>query len=469
LNSRLFSLLAQANKATSQDLFQHMQNEDPSSHDAQTLDSATADQAKEQEKAHFPDMHSDGEDEEEEEMKSALLEENDELPTPDKPQQSRLPPPIKSQITADNEDGSDGAESESREDDMETNDGEEMTAERMRSTYHSSDMALAFERLDISSLDPEKLRSDLEHQLAEWSNMDRGTADEQRVAQEAWRKYELLTSSLSQELCEQLRLVLEPSLATKLKGDYRSGKRLNMRKVISYIASQFRKDKIWLRRTKPSKRQYQIMLAVDDSSSMNDNHSKQLAFESLAVISNALTRLEAGDLGVCSFGETVRLLHPFHEPFTDHSGARILQQFTFDQKKTKIAQLLDTCTSLMLSAHSRLPLSPRMRRDTSQLLLIVSDGRGIFLEGMETVQKAVRIAREATIFMVFVILDNPANKDSVLDIRVPIFRPGKLPEIKSYMEQFPFPFYIILRDINALPLTLSDALRQWFELVSSMD
>lgn len=30
---------------------------------------------------------------------------------------------------------------------METDDGEEMTAERLRSTYHSSDMALAFERL----------------------------------------------------------------------------------------------------------------------------------------------------------------------------------------------------------------------------------------------------------------------------------------------------------------------------------
>ena len=76
---------------------------------------------------------------------------------------------------------------------------------------------LSFFFKDISSLDPEKLRSDLEHQLAEWSNMDRGTVEEQRVAQEAWRKYELLTSSLSQELCEQLRLVLEPSLATKLK------------------------------------------------------------------------------------------------------------------------------------------------------------------------------------------------------------------------------------------------------------
>lgn len=62
-----------------------------------------------------------------------------------------------------------------------------------------------------------------------------------------------------------------------LRGDYRTGKRLNMRKVIPYIASQFRKDKIWLRRTKPSKREYQICLAVDDSSSMVDNHSKQVA------------------------------------------------------------------------------------------------------------------------------------------------------------------------------------------------
>lgn len=60
------------------------------------------------------------------------------------------------------------------------------------------------------------------------------------------------------------------------RGDYRTGKRLNMRKVIPYIASQFRKDKIWLRRTKPSKRQYQICLAIDDSSSMIDNHSKQV-------------------------------------------------------------------------------------------------------------------------------------------------------------------------------------------------
>ena len=50
--------------------------------------------------------------------------------------------------------------------------------------------------------------------------------------------------------------------------------------------------------------------------------------------------------------------------------------------------------------------------DTSQLLLIVSDGRGLFLEGMEVVKTAVRQAREANVFLVFVVLDNPLNKVS---------------------------------------------------------
>ena len=48
--------------------------------------------------------------------------------------------------------------------------------------------------------------------------------------------------------------------------------------------------------------------------------------------------------------------------------------------------------------------------ETSQLLLIVSDGRGLFMEGMEVVKSAVRQAREANVFIVFVIIDNPKNK-----------------------------------------------------------
>lgn len=57
---------------------------------------------------------------------------------------------------------------------------------------------------------------------------------------------------------------------------------------------------------------------------------------------------------------------------------------------------------------------------------------------------------------------------SVLDIRKPVFTAdGKMEMVKSYMDSFPFPYYVIVRDLAQLPLVLSDAMRQWFELVSS--
>jgi midasin len=81
------------------------------------------------------------------------------------------------------------------------------------------------------------------------------SADDVDRAHAIWSKVDAATASASQRLCEQMRLILEPTLATKLKGDFRTGKRINMRKIIPYIASSYRKDKIWLRRKKPSKRQ----------------------------------------------------------------------------------------------------------------------------------------------------------------------------------------------------------------------
>lgn len=35
--------------------------------------------------------------------------------------------------------------------------------------------------------------------------------------QETWRKLEMVTSDLAQDLCESLRLILEPSQASRLK------------------------------------------------------------------------------------------------------------------------------------------------------------------------------------------------------------------------------------------------------------
>ncbi|KAM9355690.1 midasin [Pholidichthys leucotaenia] len=454
----------QADGRQESDLYKHI-SQGEETYDTQTYDAASTDQ----QKAAGPQQDQDDDlndedvametDEPEEELKASKDQELTSAQMDSSKTSQKGHEEMEVQRLEDNEEGE-----ESCNEPQQT--GEEL-AERLRgSTIHTVPELLLLDTVQRSEQDPEVMRKEMEMQLEAWHRLAPGTLEEETAAKSMWHQYQTLTSALSQQLCEQLRLILEPSLAAKLKGDYRTGKRLNMRKVIPYIASQFRKDKIWLRRTKPSKREYQICLAVDDSSSMVDNHSKQLAFESLSVIVNALTLLEVGQVSVCSFGETVQLLHPFQQQFNDESGARILRLCQFQQKKTRIAQFLEDAAKMFGAARRRVLGS--VSSETAQLLLIVSDGRGLFLEGKERVVAAVRAARSANIFVIFVVLDNPNSRDSILDIKVPIFRgPGELPEIRSYMDEFPFPFYIILRDVNALPETLSDALRQWFELVTA--
>jgi midasin len=36
------------------------------------------------------------------------------------------------------------------------------------------------------------------------------------------------------------------------------------------------------------------------------------------------------------------------------------------------------------------------------------------------------------------------------------------------MDDYPLPYYILLRDVRALPAYLADALRQWFQLVAGV-
>ncbi|XP_077018521.1 midasin isoform X2 [Tamandua tetradactyla] len=449
------------------DMFEHIK-QGSDTYDAQTYDVASKEQ---QQSAKAPSK-----DQEEEEMEDAFMdpEEQEDLKAVDteqlKPEEVKLgnmaAPDVdelemETQVVKTEEDQDPRTDRSLRETENEK-------AERSReSAIHTAHHLLTDTIFQPFLKDANELRQELERQLETWQPHESGNLEEEKAAAEMWQSYLVLTAPLSQQLCEQLRLILEPTQAAKLKGDYRTGKRLNMRKVIPYIASQFRKDKIWLRRTKPSKRQYQICLAIDDSSSMVDNHTKQLAFESLAVIGNALTLLEVGQIAVCSFGESVKLLHPFHEQFSDYSGSQILRLCKFQQKKTKIAQFLESSANMFAAAQQ---LSQNISPEIAQLLLVVSDGRGLFLEGKERVLAAVQGARNANIFVIFVVLDNPNSRDSILDIKVPIFKgPGEMPEIRSYMEEFPFPFYIILRDANALPETLSDALRQWFELVTASD
>lgn len=281
-------------------------------------------------------------------------------------------------------------------------------------------------------------------------------------ARELWQRSERATSDLVSRLGEQLRLILEPTLATKLRGDYKTGKRLNMKRIIPYIASQFRKDKIWLRRTKPSKRQYQIMVALDNSKSMSESNCVKLAFDSLCLVSRTLTQLESGGLSIVKFGETSKEVHSFDQQFSTETGAKVFQWFDFQDTKTDVKKLV--AESLKIFERGRAITNS----DQWQLEIIISDG---VCEDHDTIERLVRRAREKKIMLVFVIIDGIGSNESIMDMSQVNYVPDKNgnPQLKitKYLDSFPFEFYVVVHEISELPEMLSLILRQYFSDLAS--
>ncbi|KAL6716928.1 AAA ATPase midasin [Lecanora helva] len=285
-------------------------------------------------------------------------------------------------------------------------------------------------------------------------------------ARRLWSHYETLTRDLSQSLTEQLRLILSPTLATKMRGDFRTGKRLNIKRIIPYIASNYKRDKIWMRRSIPSKRNYQIMLAVDDSKSMGESGSGQLAFESLALIAKSLSMLEVGEICIVGFGNEVRVAHAFDKPFSSEAGAQIFQNFGFQQTRTDIRKLV--AESIALFRHARRNTF-NAGAELWQLELIISDG---VCEDHDTIRRLVRQAQEERIMIVFVIVDALLKGESIMDMSSAVFEPDENGETKlkvqRYLDGFPFSYYVVVGNVKDLPGVLAQALRQWFaEVVES--
>ncbi len=316
---------------------------------------------------------------------------------------------------------------------------------------HQTHGAEAGNEEDIDDLD---INLSTTHLQAELTTSPRTSEEARRL----WFHYENITRSLSLSLTEQLRLILAPTLATKLRGDFRTGKRLNIKRIIPYIASQYKRDKIWMRRSVPSKRNYQIMLAVDDSKSMGESGSGQLAFETLALVSKSLSMLEVGEICVVGFGESVTVAHEFDTPFSSDAGAQIFQHFTFQQTTTNVRKLVAESVSLFRDARAK---SRNAGTDLWQLELIISDG---VCEDHEGICRLVRQAQEERIMIVFVIVD-ALRGESIMDMSQAVFEneggESKL-RIKRYLDGFPFGYYLVVGDVRELPSVLATALRQWF-------
>lgn len=290
-----------------------------------------------------------------------------------------------------------------------------------------------------------------------------------------WTHYSTLTHSLSLTLTEQLRLVLAPTLATKMRGDFRTGKRLNIKRVIPYIASSYKRDKIWMRRSVPQKRAYQILLAVDDSKSMSESAAGHLAFETLALVAKSLSMLEVGQICVVGFGAGVHVAHDFDKPFSPDAGVEIFRQFTFKQEKTDVRKLMEHSLTLLQTARNNTSNNPGGGGNLWQLELIISDG---VCEEHEAIRRLVRRAQEDHVVVVFVIVDAASKRESILDMSQAIFEPvavaggeddgstggggGTKLRIKRYLDGFPFAYYLVVGEVGELPGVLATALRQWF-------
>ncbi|CAO1630303.1 unnamed protein product [Sympodiomycopsis kandeliae] len=332
---------------------------------------------------------------------------------------------------------------------------------------------------------PESERDEADHEVEEQLQDFRASSAEDRLSKagDLWRSYSTLTSDLAFALCEQLRLILTPTLAARLNGDFRTGKRLNMRKIVPFIASDFAKDKIWLRRTKPSKREYQVLLALDDSRSMAESRSVHLAYQTLALVSGAMGRLEVGDVSICRFGETVQTLHPFGKgTFGDDSGAKVLEKLSFEQKGTNMVRLVEhTLKSLQEARNSRSSSSGSSAAELWQLQIIISDG---VCQDHERLRSLLRRANEQRVMIVFIIVDSASQQvrgensqsakaaasNSILSMSSVRYETdpatGRM-ELKMdrYLDTFPFSHYVVLREAEALPEVLATTLRQWAEKI----
>ena len=319
---------------------------------------------------------------------------------------------------------------------------------------------------DLSRLEIEeeaKASQLMEMALVEDEQITGISSEETLEARHRWARIQGDTHNLALRLCEKLRLVMEPLVASKLRGDYRTGKRINMKRVIGYIASGYRKDKIWLRRTKPAKRNYRVLLAVDDSESMLKGGTGEMALRAMATLALGMSQLEIGELGIASFGDDMRLLHPFNQPFTSESGIDVVRNFKFSQTRTRTALCVQSALSVLEMPGDVAPL---------QLMFLISDGR-IERDSRATLRKLMREMMERNVLLAMIIVEpvdekrKGKNTHSIVNMKEVSFEKGK-PIVKRFIEDYPFPYYMILDDMQALPEVLGDALRQWFEMLAQL-
>ena len=183
-----------------------------------------------------------------------------------------------------------------------------------------------------------------------------------------------------------------------------------------------------------------------------------------------------GKIAIYNFGKKVKMLHDINSIFTDEEGSflsffvclflivtlyfiieigvKVCSSFSFNQEETSIHLCLKQIV---------LHLKKSYEKKNAQLVFIISDGR--FDSGeREQTKRWNRIAKECNQFVVLIIVESKQSQ-SILDLKQAIVNEAGQIKIARYLDDYPFPYYLIVNDMKELPEVLADALKQWFQVL----
>jgi len=159
-----------------------------------------------------------------------------------------------------------------------------------------------------------------------------------------------------------------------------------------------------------------------------------------------------------------------------------MNAFRFNQRATNVLSLVETSLGVLEDARERRSVGSTSATDLWQLEIIISDGICQDHDGLRTI---LRKAEEQRVMIVFIIIDSlhsvsaargsDANagssftQSSILAMNQVAYKnvDGRMElQMERYLDSFPFEYYVVLRDVEALPDILAGTLKQFFERIS---
>jgi len=204
-----------------------------------------------------------------------------------------------------------------------------------------------------------------------------------------------------------------------------------------------------------------------------------MALQTLSVLCQALAQLEVGEYAVLAFGSSSpRVLLPLGqgEPHTAAFGWEqvrpLLAEFTFDEESAESHNRSFADMMRLASATFDGRSGSSQQRPFFQVMLIISDGRF----NKAKVRPWVHAALARQQLPLLIIVDSSGDYSgppgrraagrSVFDLRAVSYENGQC-NVVPYLQDFPFPYYVVVQDLQALPAILGDVLKQWFELATT--